>query len=481
MIEHSSNSRTLELGRQMHALAAELYPICRSVTGPGVRQTLAHLAKIVPLKIFEVPSGTKTFDWEVPREWNIRDAYIKDASGRRIVDFQQLNLHVVGYSVPVHQSISWSELKPHLHFLADKPDWVPYRTSFSKDDWGFCLSYRQFLELEAREERSYEICIDSSLGDGSLTYAEAFIPGTTSDEVLISTHICHPSLANDNLSGISVATFLIQELLHRKTRYSYRFLYIPATFGAVTWLYQNREHVSPIKHGWVLTGVGDAGALTYKRSRRGNAEVDRAFACVLRDAGKPSTLVDFDPFGYDERQFCSPGFNLPMGCLMRTPNGRYPEYHTSADNLSFIHPESLGDAWSTCLQVIDLLEANERYINQQPFCEPRLAPRGLHTAFGMGDDARQIQKAISWVLNLCDGTHTLLDIAERTGLPFATIAQAAELLREHELLAPADPRPALCHSERSEESASPAHEILRCPQDENGAITIKSQLQTVLN
>jgi aminopeptidase-like protein len=240
----------------------------------------------------------------------------------------------------------------------------------------------------------------------------------------------------------------------------------------------------------VLTGMGDAGGFTYKRSRRGNAEVDRAFACVLRDTGKPSTLVNFDPFGYDERQFCSPGFNLPMGCFMRTPNGRYPEYHTSADNLSFILPESLGNSWSTCLQVVELLEGNERYINQQPYCEPRLAPRGLHTAFGMGDEARQIQKAIAWVLNLCDGNHTLLDIAERTGLRFAAIAQAAELLRKHELLMPADTRPEsghsersdqLCHSERSEESASPAREILRCDQDDNRDINIQPQLQTVLN
>jgi aminopeptidase-like protein len=457
MVEHSSTTRTLELGRQMHALATELYPICRSVTGPGVRQTLAHLAKIVPLETFEVPSGAKVFDWEVPREWSIRDAYIKDESGRRVIDFQQLNLHVVGYSLPVHRKMSWSELKPRLHFLPENPDWVPYRTSFSKENWGFCLSYRKFLDLDALGERTYEVCIDSSLEQGSLTYGDVFVPGETDDEVLISTHICHPSLANDNLSGISVATFLIQELQLRKTRYTYRFLFIPTTFGSVTWLYQNRDHVDRIKHGMVLTGLGDVGSFTYKRSRRGNADVDRAVACVLRDAEKPSTMLDFDPFGYDERQFCSPGFNLPMGCLMRTPNGCYPEYHTSADNLSFIHPESLGESWSTCLQVIDLLEANQRYINQQPYCEPRLAPRGLHTSFGMGDEDRQIQKSISWVLNLCDGSHTLLDIAERTGLPFVRILQAAVLLHEHALLVPTEARPAAMGPE------------------------FKPQLQTVLN
>src|SRR3954451_4762567 len=295
-----SNSRAAEAGKQMHALAEQLNPICRSATGNGVRQTLARLAQIVPMESREVPSGTRVFDWEVPREWTIRDAYIKDESGNRAVDFNQLNLHVVGYSLPVRARMSWLELKPRLHYLPNNPDWVPYRTSYSKEDWGFCLSYRQFLELDALGERAYEVCIDSSLEQGSLTYGEVFIPGQTDDEVLISTHVCHPSLANDNLSGISVATFLIQELQRRKTRYSYRFLFVPTTFGAITWLYQNREHVGRIKHGMVLTGLGDTGSFTYKRSRRGNTQVDRAIACVLRDAGKPVTLVDFDPFGYDE-------------------------------------------------------------------------------------------------------------------------------------------------------------------------------------
>jgi aminopeptidase-like protein len=399
---------------------------------------LARIAQIVPVEAHEVPSGTKIFDWEVPREWTIRDAYIKDDSGHRVVDFKRLNLHVVGYSVPVRTRMTWTELKPRLHYLPNNPDWVPYRTSYSKEDWGFCLSYRQFLELEARGDRTYEVCIDSSLKQGSLTYGEAFLPGESDDEVLISTHVCHPSLANDNLSGIAVATFLAQELRRRKLKLSYRFLFIPATFGSVTWLHENRETVDRIKHGWVLTGVGDAGPFTYKRSRRGNADVDRAFACVLRHASQPAGIIDFDPFGYDERQYCSPGFDLPVGCLMRTPNGTYPEYHTSADNPQFIRAESLGEAWSTCLQVIEVLESNYCYVTRQPYCEPPLAPRGLHTAFGMGDGARQLQKAISWVLNLCDGKHTLLDIAERTGLPFATIHEAAELLRKHDLLASAE-------------------------------------------
>jgi aminopeptidase-like protein len=451
-----TNSRAAQLGRQMCDLAAELYPICRSLTGPGVRQTLASLAQAVPLDVVEVPTGTAVFDWEVPREWSIRDAYIKDESGRRVVDFQESNLHVVGYSTPKHAKIRWSELKSHLHSLPDHPDWVPYRNSFAKENWGFCLTHRQFLQLEALGEREYEICIDSTLEHGSLTYGEVFLPGETDDEVLISTHICHPSLANDNLSGIAVAAFLAQELQQRSRRYSYRFLFVPVTFGAITWLCRNLDHVSRIKHGFVLAGVGDAGTPTYKCSRRGTAEVDRAFAHVLRHRKEGSTVLDFEPFGYDERQFCSPGFDLPMGCFMRTPHGRYPEYHTSADNLDFIGPESLFGSWSICLQVIELLEGNRRFLNRFPCCEPRLGPRGLHQPFVPGLPAREIQNAILWVLNLCDGQHTLLDVAERSKLPFAIIQQAVELLQEHDLIAEMD----ACHVSASRENVSTLQTIL---------------------
>ena len=445
MIAVSSNAHAGELGRRMYALAAELYPICRSLTGPGVRRTLARLAQIVPLEVHEVPSGTAAFDWEVPREWSVRDAYIQDESGRRVVDFRQSNLHVVGYSIPVRTTLRWSELKSHLHYLPDRPDWIPYRNSFAAEDWGFCLSHRQYRQLEALGERVYEVCIDSSLEQGSLTYGEVFLPGESNDEVLISTHVCHPSLANDNLSGIAVATYLAQELEQRARRYSYRFLFIPATIGAITWLYLNRDHVADIKHGWVLTGVGDAGAPTYKRSRRGNAEVDLAFAHVLEHSGGGSAVLDFEPFGYDERQFCSPGFDLPMGCLMRTPHRRYPEYHTSADNLALICPESLADSWSICLRVVEVLEGNRRFVNRHPYGEPRLGPRGLYQSFGTGLQASEIQHAVMWVLNLCDGRHTLLDIAERSKLPFATIHRAAELLRDHELLAATDAGPTIVH------------------------------------
>src|SRR5215208_4514025 len=257
---------------EMFELVRQLYPICRSITGNGVRETLRVLQGHIPLNIQEVPTGKQVFDWTVPKEWNVRDAYIKNSKGEKIIDFRRCNLHVLNYSLPVNKTMSRDELRAHTFTLPDRPDWIPYRTSYYQENWGFCLSHKQLTELRDDE---YQVFIESTLQDGHLTYGECSIKGQTDDEVLISTHVCHPSLANDNLSGIAVATFLIQELQRRKTRYSYRFLFIPTTFGAVTWLHQNRDHVDRIKHGMVLTGLGDAGTFTYKRSRRGDAEVDR--------------------------------------------------------------------------------------------------------------------------------------------------------------------------------------------------------------
>jgi aminopeptidase-like protein len=262
-----------EVGARMHALAAELYPIPRSLTGDGVRQTLTRLAELIPLVIEEVPTGTPVLDWTVPKEWNVSEAYIEDSSGRRVVDFADCNLHLLGYSVPVDCQMSLAELKEHVFTLPDRPDWIPYRTSYYKEAWGFCMSQRQ---LDRLTEDEYRIRIDSSLEDGSLTYGECFLEGETQDEVLVSCHVCHPSLANDNLSGIVVATELARALASAPRRYSYRFLFIPGTIGSITWLARNPEQVRAIQHGLVLTCVGDPGHSTYKRSRRGDAEVDRA-------------------------------------------------------------------------------------------------------------------------------------------------------------------------------------------------------------
>jgi aminopeptidase-like protein len=366
----------------------------------------------------------------VPKEWNIRDAYIKAPDGKRVVDFQQCNLHVMSYSTPLHARLSLNEIRPHLFTIPEHPDWIPYRTSYYKEDWGFCLSHNQMLELE---DGDYEVCIDSTLKDGHLTYGECYLAGRTSDEVLISCHACHPSLANDNLSGLAVATLLAQHLSGRDLRYSYRFLFIPGTIGAITWLAQNREKVGTIRHGLVLAGIGDKGGFHYKRSRRGGAEIDRAAAHVLQHSDESSEILDFSPYGYDERQYCSPGFNLAVGCLMRSVWGTFPEYHTSADNLEFIHPDKLARSLRVCVGIADVLENNRRFRNLSPYCEPHLGKRSLYRSTGGESIGTEINARL-WVLNGSDGENTLLDIAERSRLPFATINDAAELLCEGGLL-----------------------------------------------
>lgn len=424
-----TNSETL--GRELHALIAELYPICRSITGNGVRQTLRRLQEFIPLAIHEVPSGTKVFDWTVPLEWNIRDAYVKNSRGARVIDFQKSNLHVLNYSSPIREAMSLSELKRHVFTLPDRPDWIPYRTSYYKRNWGFCLSQNQ---LETLREGKYDVVIDSTLENGHLTYGELHLPGETSDEILISTHVCHPSLANDNLSGISVACFLAQQLSQAPRRYSYRFVFIPGTIGAITWLARNEATTSRIRHGLVLSGVGDSGPLTYKKSRRGDAEIDRVAAYVVKQFDPNSQILEFSPYGYDERQYCSPGFNLAVGRLSRTPHGTFPEYHTSADNLDFVKPQSLAESFKACITILSILEKNCRYLNTNPKCEPQLGQRGLYGMIGGASGDKSSEMAMLWVLNLSDGEHTLLDIAERSNLSFDSISHAADLLKQSGLL-----------------------------------------------
>ncbi|WP_205960309.1 DUF4910 domain-containing protein [Ramlibacter henchirensis] len=418
-------------GAAMHALVRELYPICRSITGDGLRQTLARLGGDIPLVRHEVPTGTRVFDWTVPREWNIRDAYVKNPAGERVIDFRRHNLHVVNYSVPVHRTMTLAELRPHLHSLPDRPELIPYRTSYYKESWGFCLPHRQ---LEQLPDTGYEVCIDSTLEDGHLTYGECLVEGRTQEEVLISCHACHPSLADDNLSGLAVATFLAQHLAKQPRRYSYRFVFVPGTIGAITWLSRNEELTRNIRHGLVLTCIGDRASFTYKRSRRGNAAIDRAVEHVLSHADPGHKVVPFSPYGYDERQYCSPGFNLPVGCLMRSHHGQFPQYHTSADNLDFVTPQALAGAFDTLLSVFDVLEHDGHYLNLKPRCEPQLGQRGLYGATG-GSGPKQVEMAMLWVLNFSDGEASLLDIAQRSGMPFAVVREAAALLERHDLLA----------------------------------------------
>jgi aminopeptidase-like protein len=420
-----------ELGQSMYQLISELFPICRSITGDGVRKTLQVIQKHIPLEVHEVPSGTPVFDWTVPKEWNIKDAYIKNAKGEKIVDFQNNNLHVLNYSLPINKKISLEELKPHLYTLPDYPDWVPYRTSYYSEKWGFCLSHKQYLQLQDEE---YEVVIDSSLEDGHLTYGEYYLPGETEDEILISCHVCHPSLANDNLSGIAMGVFLAKQLQQIQRRYSYRFLFIPGTIGSITWLHFNEAQAAKIKHGLVLTCVGDPGKITYKKSRQGEAEIDRVMAYVLKNSAREYEIVDFFPYGYDERQYCSPGFNLAVGSLMRSPHGTFVEYHTSADNLDFVKPEYVTDSFSKCWSAIEILEYNKTYLNLKPKCEPRLGKRGLYKSVGGQHEGAFNEMAILWVLNLSDGSYSLLDIAERSGMAFTDIKNAALALAKTDLL-----------------------------------------------
>jgi aminopeptidase-like protein len=414
-----------DIGQAVYSLITELYPICRSITGQGFRQTLNILQRFIPIEIHEVPSGTPVFDWVVPKEWTIKDAYVKNARGEKVIDFQKSNLHVLNYSCPVNTIIPFTTLKDHLFTLPDHPDWIPYKTSYYQENWGFCLTHNTLLSLE---DGNYQAVVDSTLEEGSLTYGELYLKGEVIDEVLISCHCCHPSLANDNLSGIGLVTMLAQYLQSIPRRLSYRFVFIPGTIGAITWLALNESNTSLIKHGLVITGVGDAGSITYKKSRRGNAEIDRTIAHVLKHSGQVYDIIDFYPYGYDERQYCSPGFNLPVGCFMRTPYAQYPEYHTSADNLAFICTESLEDSYSKILATLQILENNRTYRNLSPHCEPQLGKRGLYSSIGTQE------LALLWVLNLADGSNSLLDIAERSGIEFSVIRAAARALSNSKLL-----------------------------------------------
>lgn len=426
-------------GVSMMALVEAAYPICRSITGAGLRETLALIGRHVDIDIHEVPSGTAVFDWHVPDEWNIRDAYIADADGRRIVDFRRSNLHVVNYSVPVNERMTFDALAAHLHTLPDHPEWVPYRTSYYARNWGFCLSHSQLLAMQdAGADRVYDVVIDASLEPGHLSYGEVFLPGRSDDEILLTTHACHPSMCNDNLSGVTVLTQLARLLRDTDRHHSIRCLFMPGTIGAISWLAMNRDRLGNIRHALVLAGLGDTGPLTYKRSRSGTAAVDRAVESVLAHTpaytGKAPRIVDFSPYGYDERQFNSPGIALPAGRLSRSEYGSYPEYHTSADNLDFIQPTALVDSLRALVRIIGALDDNAYWINTEPFCEPQLGKRGLYDAADAGDDWEQVRLALLWVLNLGDGEHDLLAIAARSGLPFEAIARAATRLAAAGLL-----------------------------------------------
>jgi aminopeptidase-like protein len=422
---------TEDIGEEIFAFAAEIYPICRSITGNGVRETLRAIGAHIKLDVQEVPTGTAVFDWAIPREWNIREAYIKNEGGEKIVDFAQSNLHVMSYSVPVRQRISLAELKRHVYTLPDQPDLIPYRTSYYADNWAFCMPHRL---LESLRDETYEVVIDSSLTDGYLTYGEYLHEGETEDEFLLSAHVCHPSLANDNCSGVALLTHLAKRMAGLRTRYSYRFLFAPGTIGAITWLARNEGHCQRIKHGLIISMVGDGGGPTYKKSRRGNNRIDRAVVHTIRHSGLTPTILDFSPYGYDERQYCSPGFNLPVGLFQRSKFGEIPQYHTSADNLDFIAPDHLSASYRMITETLNVMENDAVCRNTMPKCEPQLGRRGLYGMVGGDKNAAAANMAMLWILNLSDGMHSLLDIAERASLPFAVIQKTAQVLQRQGLL-----------------------------------------------
>lgn len=431
---HLKLDNTIEkLGEISYSLIKRLYPLCRSISGEGTHETLKILQEDFDLNIKRVATGTQVFDWSIPKEWNIREAYIESLSGKKIIDFKHSNLHVVSYSYPIDKVVSREELEKHLHSIPEHPDWIPYRTAYYNETWGFCLAEKQRQTLK---DEQYRVRIDSDLKDGHLHYGDYYIPGTSRDEFLIFTHICHPSLCNDNLSGIAIATQLAKVLSSQASlNKSYRFVFAPATIGSITWLHQNQDSLHNIRAGLVLAVAGDAGSLTYKQNRNKGCYTDKLVEHVLAMNGRPYKVVAFSPYGYDERQFCSPGFNLPIGSLMRTPNGCYPEYHTSADNLDLVQPEFIADTIKAYLDVINTFENNATFLNQAPFGEPQLGKRGLYRKTGGLQDIERSILAKLWVLNLSDGEHTLLEIADRANMRFSEIQAAAEELYSKELLA----------------------------------------------
>jgi aminopeptidase-like protein len=407
-------------------LMRDMFPLCRSITGDGVRRTFDVLQRVIPLARHEVPSGTPVFDWEVPKEWNIRDAYVADANGRRVIDFRAHNLHVVNYSVPVRRTLSLEELQPHLHSLPAQPDLIPYRTTYYKEDWGFCLRHR---DRERLVPGCYEVVIDASLAPGHLTYAECIIRGRSDDTALVYTHSCHPSLANDNLTGLAAAALLARDLGDEPPRLTWRIVFGPGTIGSLCWLARNEDVLPRLKGGLVVGLLGDPGPLTYKRSRRGATATDRIMEMILRTEAPGSRLMDFEPYGYDERQFCSPGFDLPVGRLTRSPNGAYAQYHTSADDLSLVEPEAIAQSLRVLAAAVSMIDYNRLPLNLRPKGEPRLGKRGLYGAVG-GTAPGEFEHALLWVLSLADGRHDLTAITQRSGLQRDLVQRATTALEE---------------------------------------------------
>ena len=419
----------------MMPMLRRLFPICRSLTGDGVRETLNIIGETIPLERRKAPTGTRCFDWTVPREWNIRDAYVKNSKGERVIDFADSNLHVVGYSIPVNVRLSLSELQEHLHSIPDYPDAIPYRTSYYDDYWGFCLADDQ---RRALTDDTYEVLIDSSLESGQLDFAESRVKGLTDRAVFLSTYVCHPSMANNELSGpvlVSTLLALLQDL--PTLRYSYRALFAPETIGAILFLSQHyRELQESVVAGYVVSCVGDDGPYTYVRSRRADTMADKVADHVLRHCHEDRrvTVKDFDPIGSDERQYGSPGIDLPIGSLSRSRHGEYREYHTSKDDLDFVSERGIAGSLAAYLRAIQVLEMNCRPTRTDPFCEPQLGRRGLYPKLGAAREVDDYLTKLMHILAFSDGDHDLIDIANRLGCPVWGLREPLEKLVDADLV-----------------------------------------------
>ena len=425
-------SEDTDTGEALHALVRRLYPITRSITGPGVRETLEVLRERLPLEIRAVPSGSAVLDWEVPPEWHFHDAFIADARGRRLIDARRCNLHVVNFSTAVDRRLSRAELEPHLHSLPDDPEAIPYRTNYYARDWGFCLSERARQGLG---DGPFHVRIDAEHREGVLNWGELVIPGETDAEILVSTHVCHPSLANDNLSGIALAAALAAERLRGRPRHTWRFVFVPGTIGAISWLARHRDAMPDIRAGLVLTGLGDDSDFTWKETPDGDAWIDRIVRRALHErAPGRHRILPFYPYGYDERQYTSPGFRLPVGRLTRAVHGTFREYHTDADDLEFVRPERLAESLELLRAIAAMIDRDARYRNLQPYGEPQLGRRGLYAGLGARRNPGELQMAMLWLLALGDGARSLLDVAERSDLPVALLHEAATALVEFDLL-----------------------------------------------
>ena len=422
------------IGETLYSWAKDLFPICRSITGPGVRDTLKYLKNIIPeLQIHSVPSGTKAFDWVVPDEWVIRNAYIEDESGNRIVDIKENNLHVVGYSVAIDAWMSLSNLEKHLYSLEDQPTAIPYVTSYYNRNWGFCLAHEQRLSL--RDEQ-YHVVIDAELKKGVMNYGEIVIKGESSEEILLSTYICHPSMANNELSGPVVTTGIAQWISSLEARrYTYRIIFIPETIGSIVYISQHEEHLK--RHtsaGYVITCIGDDRAYSFLPSRKGNTLADRAAEYVLNNYIDEYSRYTYLERGSDERQYCSPNINLPVCSVMRSKYGTYPEYHTSLDDLSLISPDGLRGGFNVIKKIIKVLEFNHFYKGNIS-CEPQMGKRGLYPDISVKNSSGYDEaNVILNILAYADGCHDLVQIAEIIEEDFFIVHDVARRLVTHGIL-----------------------------------------------